>query len=111
MLRAHQIIRTNLGKATARQEENYNLKAHFHPYKAGDVVLIRNVTRVIGHNPKLQFPYEGPFLITERKNDLNYVLQLNAKGKRKLIHYEKMKSYPAEPPKWISEVQKKLLEQ
>jgi hypothetical protein len=105
---AHRVVQLNLQKAALRQEENYNMSAHFKGFEVGDPVLLRNEKRFIGQNPKLQFPYEGPGVILQKYSDLNYKVQLDSKGQSKLLHFEKLKLYKAKLPTWIIAVQEKL---
>ena len=43
--------------------------------------------------PKLQVPFKGPFLILEKLSNLDYHIQLDAKGKQKVVHHNKLKPY------------------
>jgi transposase InsO family protein len=104
--RAHRIAQEHLKKAAIRVEEHNHPSLNFKPYSVGDVMLVLNEKRLKGQNPKLQMPYEGPTIITEKKNDLNYVVQLNSKGQTKLVHYEKIKPFNGSVPLWITKILK-----
>ena len=105
---AHHTVRQKLQKAAERQENDYNVSLHFKPFKMGDVVLVRNEKRMIGINPKLQYPYSGPNVVLKKINDLNYLIQIDPKGKTKIVHYEKLKLYKAEIPTWVEKAKKDL---
>ena len=100
------LVSKHLQKAAIRQEENYNLRVAFHPYKIGDLVYYRNEGRRLGRNPKLQYPYEGPGVVMEKKNDLNYVVQMP--GVSKLLHYDKLKPYLGIEPRWAKALKRTL---
>ena len=36
---------------------------------------------------------KGPYLIPEKLSDLDYCIQLDAKGKQKVVHHNKLKPY------------------
>jgi predicted aspartyl protease len=106
--RAHLIARENLKKAATRIEGHHHPSLSFKSYSVGDVVLLLNEKRLKGQNPKLQMPYEGPVVITDKRSDLNYVAQVNSKGQTKLVHYEKIKPFNGVVPPWIKKILQRI---
>ena len=59
---------------------------------------------------KLQPAYIGPYVITERRNDRNYMAQVGPKdGKVKPVHHDKLLKYNGRnPPSWAVKLSKEL---
>ena len=62
-------------------------------YKHGDLVWYATDIKQLHLAPKLWIPFEGPYLILEKISDLDYYIQLDAKGKQKVVHHDKLKPY------------------
>ena len=78
-------------------------------YNKGDAVWMLNEERKIGVTQKLQKPYKGPYVVTKKFNDLDYRIQMDAKGSSRVLHYNKLKPYNSEiNDSWLKRVQKKL---
>ena len=43
--------------------------------------------------PKLPVPFQGPYLILQKLSVLDYKIQLDAKGKQKVVDQEKLRPY------------------
>ena len=43
--------------------------------------------------PKLRKPYIGPYLVLQKYSDLDYVIQFDATGKKRVIHHNRLKPY------------------
>jgi transposase InsO family protein len=93
MQHAHSIARQHLSAAGVRQKEVYDTKLLLNTYKPGDMVWYQTDISQLHIAPKLRKPYEGPYVVVKRVNDLNYVIQLDAKGKRRFVHHNKLKPY------------------
>ena len=87
---AFEIARRNLGKATARQMENYNRKASDKKFEKGMSVWLYNPKRKVGRSPKLDIPWEGPYLIVAVLNDVLLEIQKSPKGKSRVVHQDKV---------------------
>jgi hypothetical protein len=74
----------------------YDRSKHFHSYNAGDAVWFYNPLRTKGLNPKLQRPWQGLFLITERINDVIYRFKRSPRAKPKVVHHDRLKLYIGE---------------
>jgi transposase InsO family protein len=107
--RAHEIARKHLSKKAERQKQDYDAKSTLYTYKSGDYVWYASEFRQLDIVPKLRVPYCGPFLVIKKINDLNYVLQLDAKGTQKLVHHNKLKPYLGSTTlKWAKTALKKI---
>ena len=56
----------------------------------GDAVWLHNPQRKKGLSPKLQRPWEGPYIVTKVINDSVYRIQLGAKTKPKVVHRNRL---------------------
>ena len=43
--------------------------------------------------PKLQVPFQGPYLVLDKVSDLDYCIQLDAKGKQKVVNHDNLNLY------------------
>lgn len=91
MQHAHDIARENLKTSGKHQKTNYDGKAMLQKYVPGDYVWCLN--EKVGKNPKLYFPYVGPYLVVVKQLDLNFWIQCIPKGEPRLIHHNKLKPY------------------
>ncbi len=62
MRQAHERARHCLGKSTQRQKKDYDRRASDHGLKAGHTVWLFNPAEKRNFSPKLQLPWEGPWL-------------------------------------------------
>ena len=107
---SQELARKHLKAAAERQKNNYDAKQALNSYKEGDLVwCLQDYWKDRDVCIKLQMPYDGPFLVVKKMNDLNYQIQFNARGRRKIMHHDKLKLYTdqEDPPEWIrSEIKK-----
>lgn len=107
---AHEVARKNLVAANKRQKEYYDARATFHKFNVGDLVWYASELSQLHLAPKLRNPYNGPFLIVRKLNDLNYRIQFNKKGTTRVVHYNKLKPYNGDKKlKWSKSALKKEL--
>lgn len=101
---AHDRARGALKKAAVRQKKCYDGKGVRREHlEVGSFVWLHNVVRRKGYNPKLQFKWEGPFLITTRLSDVVYRIQRSPKSKPRVIHFERLKPYQGcELTSWLT---------
>jgi hypothetical protein len=96
MLNAHNVARTYLQKAAKRQGEMYDAKTQQTKYEKGDMVWVRSDITQLHITPKLRCPYEGPYLIVQKLNELDYLIQLDEYGKCKVVHHNRLEPYRGE---------------
>lgn len=93
MQHAHDLARKHLSSVAKRQKQTYDAKLSFHKYHEGDLVWYLTDIGQLHIAPKLRVPYEGPHLVIQKLNDLNYVIQLDERGKKKVVHHNRLKPY------------------
>ena len=74
-------------------EEHYDAKGTLTKYKHGDLVWYATNIKQLHLAPSYEPPFEGPYLVLEKISDLNYCIQLDAQGKEKVVHHDKLKPY------------------
>lgn len=110
LCRAHELTRTHLKQAAQRQKHNYDVKLSTNTYSIGNPVWFLNEKRTVKRCPKLQNMWAGPCIITRKNSDLNYEIQIKAKGKRTVVHHDKLKPYTGQTlPDWIKTLASQLL--
>ena len=98
---AHETARKHLAVNAKRSKETYDARLSFHSYKVGDLVWYLHEARRPGVMPKLQKTYDGPFVVKEKRSELNLVIQMDKNGKDRGVHHNKLKTYLGNPPKWV----------
>ena len=93
MQHAHDVARKHLESAAKRHKDTYDAKLAFHQYKVGDFIWFLTDGGQLHIAPKLRCPYEGPYLVVERHNSLNYTIQLDAQGRKRVVHHNRLKPY------------------
>lgn len=84
-VRGHQL------KASGRQKEGYDFRAHFQYYSEGELVWVRRKDRKRGLCPKLQRKFKGPFKVTERVTEVLYRLVPVQGGAEMIVHFNRLK--------------------
>jgi len=98
---AHDVARKHLGKSVMKNKVLYDAKQHLRKYKVGDLVWKKNERNQEGVCAKLQKAFLGPFVILKAHNDLNYEVQLDEHGRKKVLHHDKLKPYTGHRvPEW-----------
>jgi hypothetical protein len=87
--KAHEIDRKNLARSAKRRKDFYDIKSKLTLYKEADKVWVRSENRKEGECHKLQPLYIEPYIITHKLNDLNYKVQIDEKGKDKVLSHSK----------------------
>ena len=112
MQHAHRVARDHLHAAAQRNKVIYDTKIVHNSYKAGDAVWMLSERHKVGIAHKLERTYEGPFLVKQSINDINFVVQIDKSGKEKTVHHDKLKRYEGNKiPKWINKACKVLNKQ
>ena len=82
---AHEAARRHLGLAAERQKRNYDKRVSSKPFKVGDSIWLHSIKRRKGRNPKLDCPWEGPYLVVSVLSDVTYRIQKSPRAKPKVI--------------------------
>ena len=104
MAAVHRFAREHLGLESDRQKRYYDHRGvHQNTFNRGDAVWLYNPKRRKGLSPKLQYAYEGPYLVVKRLDDLTFRIQRGPKAKAKVIHHNRLKPYLGDSaPDWLA---------
>ena len=99
---AHDLARKHLGRNALRMKESYDAKKNLNQYNRGDLVWYATESKQLHTAPKLRVPFQGPYLVLDRLGDLLFKIQLDEKGKQKIVHHDKLKPYERlYVPPWV----------
>ena len=101
MERIHSFAREHLQLKSDKMKEHYDSRAAVSELKEGDAAWLHNPQRKKGISPKLSRPWQGPYVVTKRINDLVYRIQLGPGLKPKVVHRNRLWKYSGRnPPTW-----------
>ena len=84
-----------------KMKTHYNIQASGDELNKGNAVWLYNPQRKKGISPKLSRPWQGPYIITKKLNDLVYRIQLGPRQKSKVVHRNRLWTYSGRhPPTW-----------
>ncbi len=110
----HSIAREQLLGAAERQRRGYEIHIQHHRYEIGDIVWLHQIKAKKGVSPKLQMPWDGPFVVIRRLSDLVYQIQEGPRCRLKVVHHNRLKPHYGTPPEWhqkkAAELQPKQME-
>ncbi|VDI17858.1 Hypothetical predicted protein [Mytilus galloprovincialis] len=107
--KAHKVARAHLQVNAKRRKDYYDRKSNLTNFEVYDKAWCMLGIKK-GISPKLQALYTGPCLITKKFNDINYEIQVDESGLRKVVNHDKLKQYKGENiPKWIKTLVKKKM--
>ena len=107
--KSHEVARAHLHKAAETRKGRYDAKVNFNNFRVGDLVWMINETREIGVCPKLQPTFVGPYIVIDTYGDVNFKIQLDNKGKSRVVHHDKLKIYVGiNPPGWAKKFANKV---
>ena len=84
--RVHNFARNHLKLKSDKMKEYYDASSQDEQLEEGDPVWLYNPQRKKGLTPKLMRPWQGPYVITKKINDLVYCIQQGPKCKPKVVH-------------------------
>lgn len=90
---AHDICRIHLKRTSRRTKQTYDAKVALTVYTRGDYVWYLTELKSADECPKLQVAYNGPYLVLKMLSELDYLIQFDAGGRKKVIHHNKLKPY------------------
>ncbi len=93
MQQAHEVAREHLHQRATRQNQAADSKKPLQEYSPGDLAWYLSEMGQMATTPKLRVPYKGPVLVLQQMSPLNYLVQLDADGTRRLIRHDKLKPY------------------
>ena len=102
--RVHAFARGNMMLGSERHKRYYDHKAQNRGFERGDPVWLQNPRRKKGRTPKLQRPWEGPYLVTSRLDDLINRIQKGPRSKPMVVHVDRLKKYQGDSfDNWLAE--------
>ena len=101
--RVHQFAREHLQLMSDKMKQRYDPLLECRPLEAGDAVWLHDSARKKGLSPKLQRPWQGPYIVIKHINDLVYRIKLGPKAKPKVVHRNRLWKYTGENiPTWYT---------
>ncbi|RXN25222.1 Retrovirus-related Pol polyprotein from transposon 412 [Labeo rohita] len=89
-----------------RQKKVYDLRTREKSYNVGDLVLVKVSSRKKGYSPKLQAPWQGPFVITECLGPVLY--RVKDRRSEKVLHHDRLQPYLSDHvPAWMQRLRRK----
>lgn len=89
-----------------RQKKVYGLRAREKSYNVVDLVLVRVSSRKKGYSPKLQAPWQGPFVVTECLGPVLY--RVKDRQSERVLHHDQLQHYPSDHiPTWMQRLRRK----
>ena len=107
---ASRLAREHLSSTSARQKRDYDARLSVNSYCAGDLVYYLDTTRQKGLSPKLKAAnWIGPCVITRKLSDIVFEIQSQPKGRRKVLHHDRLKPFSStDIPPWVRELSKRV---
>ncbi len=96
--KVHDFARERIKLSSDRMKRYYDVRATGDQLNEGDLVWLYNPQRKKGITPKFQRPWQGPFRILKRINDLVYRIQLKPTTKPRVVHYNRLWKYHGDDP-------------
>jgi len=87
----NQIAKENVREEKRKSKEYYDKKTTETAFRAGDKVLIFDETLRRGRSKKLDAQWKGPYIITEKKSDANYIIKTGRKSMT--VHANRLKLF------------------
>ncbi len=79
----HNFARDHLRMMSDRMKQHYDMVIDGKNLTTGDAVWLHNPQRKKGISPKLSRPWQGPYIVTKKINDLVFQIQLGPHTKPK----------------------------
>lgn len=103
--RIHNFAREHLQLRSDKMKEHYDSCANGTQLQEGDAVWLHNPQRKKGVSPKLSRPWQGPYVVTKKINDLVYRIQVGPGSKPKVVHRNRLWKYSGrDSPTWYTPV-------
>ncbi|KFM62548.1 hypothetical protein X975_20006, partial [Stegodyphus mimosarum] len=89
----HRSARKRVNLATKKMKTRYDTRATGHRFNEGDNVWLWSPTRRNRLSPKLQSPWDGPYTVLNRLNDVVVRIRKSSNSKPKVVHYDRLVHY------------------
>ena len=102
LLDIHEYARKHLKIASDSMKRQYDVKTNHINYNIGNVVWYFKPSRRKGFNPKIQIHWKGPYVVTQRLNEVLYRIQAGPKTKSDIVHHDAIRPYLCDDrPTWF----------
>ncbi|VDI33836.1 Hypothetical predicted protein [Mytilus galloprovincialis] len=99
---AHEEARKSLKKSNSYQKRHYDLRAKKRSLHDGQAVWVYEPTRKVGVCHKLTSKWKGPYIVTKKIDDVNYIVKKYPKKPGKVFHIDRLIEYKGNNiPKWF----------
>ena len=89
-------------RSSVHASTGFKKKLAWKLFQPGNSIWLHNISPRKGRNPKLDNPWEGPFLVTASSSDVVYRIQKTPRSKPKRVHVDRLKPYLGPPlENWI----------
>ena len=88
-----EFVRDHCKTEQRRQKVYHDKKQHGPTYNIGDQVLLHTPVCSPGQTPKLKSFWSGPYLITSKINQINFVLENMGSRQKQIAHYDRIKPF------------------
>ncbi|CAB4041568.1 Retrovirus-related Pol poly from transposon 412, partial [Paramuricea clavata] len=92
----HEFARKHSTRNYYDMEKRYNANSNAYTLEEKILVWLYNPRKKKGRTPKLTRPWEGPFVIVKKLNDLVYRIQRNKQSKPKVVHRNRLWKFRGE---------------
>ncbi len=98
----HHFVRGHI-KGKSDKMVYYDSQVEGEGLEVGDAVWLYSPQRKKGISPKLTRPWQGPYVVITRLNDLVYRIRLGPRSKAKVVHRNRLWKYRGQdPPTWFT---------
>ena len=102
--RVHVFARGNIKLRSERIKRYYDHKVQNRGFQCGDPVWLHKPRQKKPRTLKLPKPWEGPYLVTSRLDDLIYRIQKGPRSKPIVVHVNRLKNYQGNSfDNWLAE--------
>ena len=89
----HDFARDQQQAGSQGMKTRYDIRSEAFTFSKGGIVWLYNPQREKGKSPKLSRPWEGPYVVVERLNDVLYRIQRGPRAKPKDVHRDRLWQY------------------
>jgi hypothetical protein len=89
----YEAARQRSADAAESRKRKYDASVKCVEFKEGDMVALRRESLKPGEYRKWTLHYEGPFVVTRRFNDVNYVIKRHPVGEQRTVHVDRLRRF------------------
>ena len=88
-----QFVRAKCNYEHRRQKVYFDKKIYGPTFSKGDLILLHSPVLKPGQVSKFKSHWSGPYIITRKINDLNFLVSHCSTGKVQIVHYDRIKPH------------------